>query len=379
MQQVLSNVLAKDHVSISTIDASEPPTLAKVPQYSVVIPKIEDTFHAVLSIIEEEIKITEGESKIIVFGTTANLVALYAELFERLTPLKVYALHSRMSQPARTKATDIFKSATSGVMFATDVIGRGMDFPDVSLVLQVGLPVDADAYTHRVGRTARAGKDGRAILLLTEAESFYLKVNRQFPINPYPASDKIVNNTTSSRKISDALHRTDAKSKQKAYSAYLGFMKVFLNKMQINAADLVQMANVFALKGMESGEVPEMEKKTIGKMGLKGVPGIRYAQGSVDDHPGTKRRAPTEDKAPAADAPSRRLRHQGLPEPLGANGGANGFGGQGRGAHQVRGGRGSGNGGRDMRGGGAPARGDSSMRGGRGMRGSGRGRDHNLG
>jgi len=252
-----------------------------------------------------------------------------------------------------------------------------MDFPDVSLVLQVGLPADADAYTHRVGRTARAGKDGRAILLLTEAESFYLKVNRHFPINPYPASDKIVNDTSSSRKISDALQKIDSKTKRKAYSAYLGFMKVFLNKMQLNTAELVQMANVFALKGMESGEVPEMEKKTIGKMGLKGVPGIRYAQGSADDHPGTKRRAPTQDRAAAADAPSRRLRHQGVPEPLGTNGSMNGFGGQGRGGHQARAGRGSGNEGSSMRGGRGSGRGDHGLRRGRGGRGSGRGMNFN--
>jgi len=134
MQQVLSNVLAKDHISISTIDASEPPTLAKVPQYSVVIPKIEDTFHALLSIIEEEIRITEGESKIIVFGTTANLVALYAELLERLTTMKVYALHSRMSQPARTKATDIFKTATSGIMFATGTLSFRSSFVPICTI-----------------------------------------------------------------------------------------------------------------------------------------------------------------------------------------------------------------------------------------------------
>lgn len=380
MQQVLSNVLAKDHVSISTIDASEPPTLAKVPQFAVVIPRIEDTFRAVLSTIEEEIRNTKGDSKIIVFGTTANLVALYAELFVGLTPLNVYALHSRMSQPARTKTTDTFKSVSSGIVFATDVIGRGMDFPDVSLVLQVGLPADADSYTHRVGRTARAGKDGRAILLLTEAESFYLKMNRQFPIQPYPASEKIVNETASSRKIIDALRRMDPKTKQKAYSAYLGFMKVFLNKMQMNAADLVQMANVFALKGMESGEVPEMEKKTIGKMGLKGVPGIRYAQGSADDHSGTKRRAPAQDKAPIAEGPSRRLRHQGIPEPLGTNGSMNSSGGQSRGTNQARGGRASANGGSSMRGGKSSGRGGSGSRGGGGgrSRGSGRGREFNV-
>ena len=119
MQEVLSHVL-KDHVSISTVDASEPPTLAKVPQYSVVIPKAEDTFIALSDLINAEISVHPEDPKIILFGTTANLVALYAELYETQTHLKVHELHSRMSQPARTKATEAFKKATSGIIFATD-------------------------------------------------------------------------------------------------------------------------------------------------------------------------------------------------------------------------------------------------------------------
>ena len=168
------------------------------------------------------------------------------------------------------------------------VIGRGMDFPNVTLVLQVGLPSDADSYTHRVGRTARAGKDGRAVLLLTEAESFFLKINRQFPINPYPASDRIQNDAATRSQILNVLQAVEPRSKQKAYSAYLGFMKVFLKQMKMNATDLVKMANVFAVEGMQCFEVPEMEKKIIGKMGLKGVPGIRIGAPFQGDRPSRK-------------------------------------------------------------------------------------------
>ena len=330
-----------DSTIFLSIDASEPPTLEKVPQYSVVIPKVDDTFPALFSLIKEEIEATQGDSKIIVFGTTANLVALHAQVFEAQTNLKVYELQSRLSQPARTKATDLFKAAKSGVMFATDVIGRGMDFPDVTLVLQVGLPADSDSYTHRVGRTARAGKDGRAVILLTQAESFFLKVNRQFPIKPYPASDKILNDATSRTQIFKVLQSVDPKSKQKAYSAYLGFMKVFLNKMQIDATGLVRMANEFAMEGMQCNEVPEMEKKTIGKMGLKGVSGIRYAAPSQDGGSGMKRGPPLRDHAADRDGPSRRLRHQGAPESIGTY--ANSVGGaSSRGTHGMRGGTGRG-------------------------------------
>ena len=115
-----------------------------------------------------------------------NMVSLYAKLFsEGLTMLKVYKLHSRLSQNVRTRTTDEFKAADSGIMFASDVIGRGMDFPNVDLVVQVGLPSNGDQYVHRVGRTARAGNDGLAIIILTQGESFFLNRNPQLPIQPH--------------------------------------------------------------------------------------------------------------------------------------------------------------------------------------------------
>lgn len=105
---------------ISTIDSSEPPTLAKVSQYSVIIPRARDTFNAIFSLINIEINASKEDTKIIVFGTTANLVALYAKLFQGQTRLNVFELHSRLSQPQRTRTTAAFKDASSGIMFATD-------------------------------------------------------------------------------------------------------------------------------------------------------------------------------------------------------------------------------------------------------------------
>lgn len=143
------------------------------------------------------------------------------------------------------------------------VIGRGMDFPDITLVLQVGLPLNPDAYTHRVGRTARAGKDGRAVILLTEAESYFVHSQRQFPIKIHPRSADILKDSTSADRVSQAMELIDAASKQKAYSAYLGFMKSFINKMKLDPAKMVKMANELALDGMKCPEVPKMKKPTV--------------------------------------------------------------------------------------------------------------------
>ncbi len=120
MKQVFSHVLNPEHVKVSTIDASEPPTLEKVPQFSLVVPSVKDTFSALYLLLQEEIKSTLGQPKIIVFGTTAKIVALFAEVFQRQLGLEVFELHSRLSQSARTKTTDMFKTAKTGIMFASD-------------------------------------------------------------------------------------------------------------------------------------------------------------------------------------------------------------------------------------------------------------------
>ncbi len=149
-----------------------------------------------------------------------------------------------------------------------------MDFPDVSSVVQVGLPASSDAYVHRVGRTARAGKNGRAVILLTQGESFFI-ANPQFQITPHPASNKILRITQTPPDLKSALETIDDHDKQKAYSAYLGFMKGFMNKMKLDAKRLVKMANEFALEGMGCEEVPEMERKLIG-YSYPGTPNYSY-------------------------------------------------------------------------------------------------------
>ena len=124
--------------------------------------------------------------------------------------------------------------------------------------------MDTDSYTHRVGRTARAGKDGRAVIILTNAEAFYLKVNPQFLIKPHPISGDIIENPDAEATITQMMENIDEDTKRKAYTAYLGYMKTFVKKLRVDSAGLVRMANEFALKGLMCAEIPGIEKKTIG-------------------------------------------------------------------------------------------------------------------
>ncbi|KAL2802250.1 P-loop containing nucleoside triphosphate hydrolase protein [Aspergillus granulosus] len=278
VKDVVGTVLAPGYASISTVDEDATPTHERVPQYHVVIPSIADTFTTLTALLRAE---ANSNPKIIVFGVTAKMVALTAAAFSQgLVSLPVFEIHSRLSQSARTKVTTQFKEASSGILFASDVVGRGMDFPNVDLVVQVGLPSNAEQYVHRVGRTARAGKDGRAVILLTQAESFFLNVNRHLPIKEHPQVDAIRSATPGlAPDVYRAMECVDPTAKASAYSSYIGFLagSGLLNKLRLDKPGLVQLGNELAIQGMGCPEPPPIEKKIVGKMGLKGIPGFNFA------------------------------------------------------------------------------------------------------
>ena len=85
------------------------------------------------------------------------------------------AIHGNKSQNARTQALDGFKSGQFRVLVATDVAARGLDVDDISHVINYDLPVEAETYVHRIGRTARAGADGDAISFCTPEDRSSLR------------------------------------------------------------------------------------------------------------------------------------------------------------------------------------------------------------
>lgn len=72
-----------------------------------------------------------------------------------------------MTQEARFKALEAFKTGQQNVLVATDVAARGLDIPDVGLVINVTFPLTTEDFVHRCGRTGRAGKTGKAVTFFT--------------------------------------------------------------------------------------------------------------------------------------------------------------------------------------------------------------------
>lgn len=85
------------------------------------------------------------------------------------------AIHGNKSQAQREKALDRFKKGLTPVLVATDVAARGVDVKDVGLVVNYDLPNEPEAYVHRIGRTARAGAEGRAVSFCSDDELEYLR------------------------------------------------------------------------------------------------------------------------------------------------------------------------------------------------------------
>lgn len=274
VNDVVKCVLFPGYTSLSTINPHEAPTVERVPQFFVAVPSVKQTFSTLLAVIHQEYIHDPEDFKAIVFGTTANGVGMLYDLCKKALPqFKTFELHSRMNQNARTRTTNEFKTASRGILIASDVVGRGMDFPNVSLVIQLGLPMSTEQYIHRVGRTARAGKDGRAVIILFSNEEFFTKTNPTLPIQPYP-TDIIAKLASYQALVERSFPSVDEVAKSKAYQAFLGYNKTYLKKLRLQPRELVQIANEYA-EAMGCPEPPMIEKKIVGKMGLKGVPGLR--------------------------------------------------------------------------------------------------------
>jgi superfamily II DNA/RNA helicase len=108
------------------------------------------------------------------------------------------ALHGNKSQQDRQKTLSDFIDGTTKVLIATDVLARGVDIQQLPAVVNFDLPMHAEVYVHRVGRTARAGQDGVAISLVCHGESEALNAIRTLTQRPlllenlegFPVTDK---------------------------------------------------------------------------------------------------------------------------------------------------------------------------------------------
>ncbi len=126
-----------------------------------------------------DITIVENPDSCMIFCNTKQKVDV---LFEQLQKQKYSCekIHGDMEQPERLKVMNDFKQGYFRYLVATDIAARGIDIDNISLVINYDVPQDRENYVHRIGRTGRANKKGKAIIFITGNDSKYLEAIHKY-------------------------------------------------------------------------------------------------------------------------------------------------------------------------------------------------------
>ncbi|KAL8802608.1 MAG: hypothetical protein Q9182_003699 [Xanthomendoza sp. 2 TL-2023] len=183
--QIVRRTAKPDFQYVRTVQEGEQQTHERVPQKVVVIRGFENQAPALVELCKREIA-RKGATpfKAIVYLNATAEVRLMSTTLQNLKnpgesiyhkhplyPAQVIEIHARLTQRERTIAAESFRRADSAIMVSSDVTARGMDFPNVSHVIQIGVPQQRETYIHRLGRTGRVDRTGEGWLILTDVEA----------------------------------------------------------------------------------------------------------------------------------------------------------------------------------------------------------------
>uniref|UniRef100_A0A7S1Z3X6 ATP-dependent RNA helicase n=1 Tax=Ditylum brightwellii TaxID=49249 RepID=A0A7S1Z3X6_9STRA len=312
LQAILPTVMKEDYVTVDCIHDHDPATHTneQVSQHHVILPpskQISGSIDVILNLMKGT-----PNHKIVVFFPTTLLTAYYAYIFNAILKKSVIELHSRKTQRYRTKASADFRAASKKggvVLFTSDVSARGVDYPDVTHVVQVGMPDSRETYIHRLGRTGRAGKKGVGVLVLSDVErkfldSLYglnippleqpLKEEEEQDIeeemyNVFQEDEDDDGTSPEMKRIQKNLSKKSSTHKfpslvEGAYTSMLGYYRSQLKSIGVKSKNhdkLVNFVNAFAY---ENGlvEPPKISRKIVQSCGLSGVVGLNVGHGSEE-------------------------------------------------------------------------------------------------
>ncbi|UJR10738.1 hypothetical protein I4U23_014926 [Adineta vaga] len=164
--------LKKEPLYVGVDDASDQATVEGLEQGYVVVPQ-DKRFLLLFTFLKKNQK-----KKMMVFFSSCMAVKYYNELLNYID-IPVLSIHGKQKQAKRTHTFFEFCNAETGILLCTDVAARGLDIPAVDWIIQFDPPDDPKEYIHRVGRTARAGANGHALLILTAQELGFLLYLKQ--------------------------------------------------------------------------------------------------------------------------------------------------------------------------------------------------------
>lgn len=276
---------------------------------------------ALRNALAEEMSVSPTCHKVIVFFPTARLAAFAARLFQEQLKMRIYELHARCDGPMRIVTQHDFSQCTSGVLFTSGVSERGMDYPNVSLVVQVLAPDSRDQYVHRVGRTARGGKTGRSVLLLLEQEASFLDHVADLPLAQHPRERELLHDegawgqATSSANWAPGGALTAAAAG--AFASLLRHYRITQRTVSLSASETLAVAGEVLL-GCGLDTPPAVSHRLASELGLlpcvnKGELHLLPGGAGADERGGAVSPSSSTSQGPASPAPGRKIHHSLLP------------------------------------------------------------------
>ncbi|EFE43838.1 hypothetical protein TRV_01412 [Trichophyton verrucosum HKI 0517] len=254
----LARLSLQDPEYISVHQTASSATPSTLQQHYVVTP-LPDKLDTLWSFIRSSLK-----SKIIVFFSSSKEVRFVYEAFRQMQPgIPLLHLHGRQKQGARLDITHKFSASKNSCLFATDVVARGLDFPAVDWVIQLDCPEDSDTYIHRVGRTARYERNGRAVLFLDPSEEIGMLSRleqKKIPI------EKINIRANKQQSIKHQLQNMCFKDPQLKYLGQKAFTSY------VKSIHIQKDKEVFDVKALPLEEY-------AASLGLPGAPRIKFIKG----------------------------------------------------------------------------------------------------
>ncbi|KAI0709464.1 DEAD-domain-containing protein [Earliella scabrosa] len=278
-------------------------------------------------IIRHEVEHERSSRFIVYFATCACVDYFYRVLAPLLPPhTNLFSLHGHLPPAARTKTLTNFTNSAAlpsspSILLATDVAARGLDLPDVDVVIQFDPPTDTKSFSHRCGRTARAGRSGTAWVLLVGREVDYVEFMavRKIPLKERPrfsggdSSTSIDNSNTEDPEVNSVIETirekvlTDRALHDKAAKAFVSFVRAYSKHeasyiFRVKDLDFVGLAKSFGL--LRLPRMPEL--KDIPKDGWEDADVDWNAYAYADKAQEAKRLADASKPAPSEETIEKR-------------------------------------------------------------------------
>jgi ATP-dependent RNA helicase MSS116 len=294
IRDVARKSLKPDHQFIDCVPKNETNTHLHIPQYYTILPSAAEQIPHTLKLIAHD-QMLNPSSKVILFLPTTKMTMLWATMLRELNSVlpnrtAIHEIHSGLDQRRRSRASDAFRNdSRPSILVTSDVSARGVDYPGVTRVVQVGVPSSGEQYIHRVGRTGRGGKEGgRGDIVLLPIEAGFIQELNKVPIKsvsvdeitealaPILSSEQLKAIDT---KVNELLPSLDPEAIREVYTSLIGYYLGRSDTLRVSGMKIYEGLQKWSTEAAGLEEVPHLSPTFLAKLGLNKKPSFGKSGG----------------------------------------------------------------------------------------------------